>query len=311
MSEAALAEAIAAAAPAKINLALHVTGRRGPGERFEGHHELDTLVSFASHGDVIRVEPNGDDLALAVGGPHAEALKRACPKAGDNLAVRAAAALRTLAERNGIPRPLSGWGAAISIEKNLPVASGMGGGSADAAAAVDALVRMWDLPRSMKGVGDLLAFLGADVPMCLVRHSLRARGIGELIERVALPGCPVVLVNPGRPVATPDVFRRLDGRFSGPLPALPDRPSLDDLVDWLATTSNDLEAPAIALEPAIGKALDALRSMPGCRFARMTGSGATCFGLFPRAQDARAAGDMLQSANAAWWVAPTRLVDFA
>ena len=291
---------ITAPAPAKINLDLLVTGRRD-----DGYHTLDTLVSFAGARDTVTARAMPGDappFGLEITGPFAPALAAACPDPAANLAVRAAAALRVLAERNGHAVPPTH----LSLHKALPVASGIGGGSADAAAAIDACIRLWGLPRDMDGVEHMLRHLGADLPMCLLRRPLRATGAGERLRRVAMPALTLVLVNPGVALSTPDVFARREGAFTPP----PERPAgfdaPDDLLRHLAGTRNDLEAPARALAPAIGDVLDALERASGCRLARMSGSGATCFGIFAKVDEAVAAAHMIGEAHPDWWVAATK-----
>ncbi len=268
-------------APAKINLHLHVVGRRQ-----DGYHLLDSLVVFAGTGDWLEVAP-ARDLTLTVTGPFAAGLA-AEP---DNLVLRAA---RGLADLAGIIPT-----GAIRLEKNLPVASGIGGGSADAAAALRLLCRFWDVSPDLT---QLARALGADVPMCLLSRPALMSGIGEGLAPIpAMPEAGLILVNPGVAVSTPAVFRARSGGFSSPaeLPAT-GWPSVKALSHTLADTHNDLEAPARSLAPAVDTALAALASAPGCRLARMSGSGATCFGLFDDSQAACHAADTLRRAN--WWV---------
>ena len=270
-------------APAKINLALHVVGRRA-----DGYHEIDSLAVFTALGD--RVERMEAGPPLAVAGPFAGALAALDP--ADNLVLKAARAL--------------GASVPLRLVKRLPVASGLGGGSADAAAAIRLLSRMaggGDTER----LADLARGLGADVPMCLASRPLRARGIGERVSPAPdLPDLPVVLVNPRRPVSTPAVFARLERRENPGLPRfLVSYPTPAALAEWLAGTRNDLEAPAIAIEPSIGDALAALRRERGCLLARMSGSGATCFGLFPDPPSAEGAAAAISARRPDWWVAST------
>lgn len=284
-------------APAKINLALHVTGRRD-----DGYHRLDTLVVHGAAADVVAAvgaaAPGGGAgpaaIALAVGGPCAGGLD-AGP---DNLVLRAARLLEGEARRLG--RPV--FDVALRLDKHLPIASGIGGGSSDAAATLRLLDRLWRLDLGRGRLAELARPLGADVPMCVWGEPLRARGIGEAIEPVApLPRFALVLANPGVAVATPDVFRRLERRDNPPLPPLPARfDDLDALVAWLAGTRNDLQAAAEAAVPAVAEVIAALAARPGCRLARMSGSGATCFGVFADLAAARAAAAALP---AGWWTA--------
>jgi 4-diphosphocytidyl-2-C-methyl-D-erythritol kinase len=261
-------------APAKLNLALHVTGRRA-----DGWHLLDSLVVFADLGDTVQT---GDLPGLTVSGPFAAAV----PTGPDNLVLRAAA--------------LAGQGAPrLHLVKRLPPASGMGGGTSDAAATLRHFGAV--LPVSA------LMTLGADLPVCMMAPKpARMRGLGEDVAPVAdLPGLWLVLVNPGTPLPTPAVFRALARPDNPPLPdPLPRLATAPDLVAWLATQRNDLELPARALAPPIDRALTALAAQPGCALARMTGSGATCFGIFATRETRDAAAAALSQVWPDWWVAP-------
>ena len=280
-------------APAKLNLYLHVTGRRA-----DGYHELDSLVSFTALADTLEIAP-ADALDLAVTGPFASGL---C--AGDNLAARAAAAL---AERLGRPAGLR-----IALHKRIPVAAGLGGGSADAAAMLRGLARLWGLGAAHAGaLRETALGLGADVPVCLAPRAAYMAGIGEALSAPPrLPPCAVLLVNPGVPVPTGPVFAARRGPFSvagrfrdGESP--PDAPALAAL---LRTRRNDLEGPACAQVPEIDRVLARLAAAPGCLLARMSGSGGTCFGLFGDAAAAARAAPAIARDHPAWWVHPTRLV---
>jgi 4-diphosphocytidyl-2-C-methyl-D-erythritol kinase len=264
---------------AKINLFLHVTGRRP-----DGYHLLDSLVVFADVGDVLCAEP-AETLSLAVDGPFAAALSNE----PDNLVLRAARALAP-------PRA----GARLMLTKNLPVASGIGGGSADAAAGLRLLCRMWGLERSDEELAELALDLGADVPVCLASRPARMSGIGErLAPAPRLPLCGIALVNPGIAVATADVFQARQGAWSEPA-GLPDAwDSAASMAVDLQTLRNDLEAPAMWLQPLIGDVLTVLTALPACRLARMSGSGATCFALFDT--PAAAALAARQLARPGWW----------
>lgn len=261
------------AAPAKLNLSLHVTGCRP-----DGYHLLDLLVVFLELGDVVTVAPG--PLSLSLTGPFAQGLA-AEP---DNLCLRAAR--------------LAGREARITLEKNLPVASGIGGGSADAAAVLRALDARPERPE----------VLGADLPACLAGRPLRMRGLGEiLVPLPPLPQLHVLLVNPGRGLPTPAVFKALAQRDNPPMPEpLPDFPDAPALIAFLQECRNDLEAPAIALMPEIADCLAAIRAT-GAALARMSGSGATCFGLFATAAQAQAARARIAGANPGWWVAASGL----
>ena len=275
-------------ARAKVNLYLHVTGKRP-----DGYHELDSLMVFPDLWDELVLERAGE-LSLEVAGPFAAALEA---EGGENLALRAA---RLLAAEAG-----GGRGARLRLTKNLPVAAGIGGGSADAAAALRGLCRFWDLDLPAGRLEALALDLGADVPPCLESRPVFARGIGELLTPAPdLPPFWLVLVNPGVPVATAKVFKARAGGFSAAVEA-PTEPlaDLDALLAFLARSGNDLEPVAVTLAPEVGAVLAALRRLAGCRFARMSGSGATCFGLFEGAAEAEAAAAELAAAHPDWWVA--------
>ncbi len=266
-------------ARAKINLALHVTGRRP-----DGYHTLDSVVVFAELGDVVTAEP-ASRLSLSLGGPFAMDLGAD----GDNLVMRAAALM-------------PGAGAALYLAKNLPVAAGLGGGSADAAAALSALAAVSGrpLPAPEAALG-----LGADVPVCLRGRPARMRGIGEVLEDLPpLPPLWCVLVNPRVACPTGAVYGGLAQAANPGLPAPPAAfADAGALIDWLRQTRNDLEAPARALAPAVARAAEAVAATPGCALARMSGSGATVFGLFAAEAAALDAAATLRAAEPGWWVA--------
>ncbi|MCF3948926.1 4-(cytidine 5'-diphospho)-2-C-methyl-D-erythritol kinase [Acidiphilium iwatense] len=267
-----------AQARAKVNLFLHVTGRR-----LDGFHTLDSLAVFPPVGDTLRLE-SGTGLSLAIDGPFGAGLSGEA----DNLVLRAA---RSFADAIGRSPDI-----AFTLTKNLPVASGIGGGSADAAASLRLLAAHWH--RAVPP--DLAVSLGADVPVCLESRPARMGGIGEILAPAPqLPDFGMVLVNPGIAVSTPAIFVARTGDFS--LPAgLPARwNDAAAMAADLARLSNDLEAPAIRLAPAIGEVLAALRSTPNCLLARMSGSGATCFGIFPTGADAARTAASL--ARPGWW----------
>jgi 4-diphosphocytidyl-2-C-methyl-D-erythritol kinase len=245
---------------AKLNLALHVRGREA-----DGYHRIETIFAFCEDGDILGAT-DSDRLSLEVIGRFAEALAGE----GDNLILRAARAL--------------GRTAAFTLDKRLPVAAGLGGGSADAAAAL----------RLLGGGIEVAARLGADVPACLLSRTARGERRGEEIAPIEIPGLsgtPALLVNPGAPLSTAAVFRAWDGIDRGPL------------VDW-EDGRNDLEAPAIELVPAVAEVLQALSS---ARIARMSGSGATCFGLYDSEAAREAAAGRIAAAQPGWWVSQTRL----
>lgn len=273
-------------APAKVNLYLHVTGKRA-----DGYHLLDSLVVFARDaGDEISFSP-ASDVTLETIGPNAEL-------AGDpaqNLVLRAALGLRELTGcRKGV---------AIRLSKTLPVAAGLGGGSSDAATTLNALCAFWDVAPDAAALDQLAVRLGADVPVCLRGRSCRMTGIGELIEEMPpLPPAWLVLVNPGVPLATRDVFRALAGRYSSEMPLERQPASAHDLALMLRRRHNDLEPPARFLQPAVDQALTAIADTRHSLLARMSGSGATCFGLYASEQDARSAVATLKLAHRDWWV---------
>ena len=278
-------------APAKLNLYLHVTGRRA-----DDYHELDSLVTFTALADTLEIA-TADALALTVNGPFADALD-----AGSNLAARAAAAL---AERLGRTSDVR-----IALHKRVPVAAGLGGGSADAAAVLRGLARLWRLdPEHMHDLREVALNLGADVPVCLDSRAAYMGGIGEALSAPPpLPPSGVLLVNPGVPVPTGAVFAARRGPFSTAdrfceTPA--DAPALASL---LCTRRNDLEPPARAKVPAIDRVLARLAAAPGCLLARMSGSGGTCFGLFADEAAAADAAGAISRERPGWWVQPTRLV---
>ncbi|TNF21671.1 MAG: 4-(cytidine 5'-diphospho)-2-C-methyl-D-erythritol kinase [Rhodobacteraceae bacterium] len=263
-------------APAKINLTLHVTGCRA-----DGYHLLDSLVAFADVGDVLRLEP-APEMALRVTGPMAAGV----PANGDNLCWRAALAF-------GAPM-------AIELEKHLPAAAGIGGGSSDAAAVLRGMAQVCGRDFA----GDPLA-LGADLPVCLLAQAARMSGIGEVVQPVALPRLHAVLVNPRVAVPTPLSFKALTRKDNPPMGALPEGGAAA-LLHWLGGRRNDLQAPAISLQPVIARVLTALEQS-GAELVRMSGSGATCFGLYLSREAADLAARALQQACPDWWVVASDL----
>ncbi|MBO6602743.1 MAG: 4-(cytidine 5'-diphospho)-2-C-methyl-D-erythritol kinase [Roseicyclus sp.] len=270
-------------APAKINLALHVTGRRD-----DGYHLLDSLVVFADIGDRLHFSA-ADEVELQVMGPRAAGV----PTGPENLVLRAAALFGP------------GHGARITLEKHLPSAAGIGGGSADAAAALKGLAEFWDRP--LPKTAEIVA-LGADLPVCLAGCPTRMRGIGEMLEEVpALPVLWMVLANPGVAVPTGAVFGGLD-TVAGPPMDPPDWTDFDSFTRWLRVQRNDLERPAQMIAPGIGMARAALEAQQGCALARMSGSGATCFGLFSAEAGARQAARAIGAEHPGWWVTAARVL---
>jgi len=278
-------------APAKLNLYLHVVGRRA-----DGYHLLDSLVAFADIGDDVAAE-SAPALSLSVSGPQAP--KLAGPNS-DNLVWRAA---ELLAAEAGRPPA-----AALRLLKRLPIASGIGGGSSDAAAALRALDELWHLRFDERSLSAIGARLGADVPVCLVARAAWLAGIGEKIQPAAsLPAVAALLVNPGTALATPAVFNARQGPFSAParFDAMPGDAA--GLAALLAERRNDLTEAAIGLLPEIGRVLDRLERLEGVLLARMSGSGATCFALFARRAGAEAAAHRLAAEEPGWWTAAAAL----
>ncbi len=269
-------------APAKINLYLHVTGRRA-----DGYHLLDSLAVFAGVGDNLAAEP-ADDLRLSLEGPFAEPLRQET----DNLVLRAA---RALADHAGIPAR-----AHLTLRKTLPIASGIGGGSADAAAALRACADLWNLRQDKEDWSALATGLGADVPVCLDSRPARMSGIGEVLSAApALPDCGLVLINPGVAVSTPEIFRARRGTFSSPATLPASWPDSAAMARDLAELGNDLTEAAVTLCPVIGTVLETLAVLEGCRLARMSGSGATCWGLFDTVDQAERAVRRVDRPG--WW----------
>jgi 4-diphosphocytidyl-2-C-methyl-D-erythritol kinase len=281
-------------APAKVNLTLRVLGRRA-----DGYHEIESLVAFADVGDRLCFSP-GRNLTLTVRGPSAAA----AGEGTDNLVHKAARAL-------GARRPGVALGA-FDLQKRLPVAAGLGGGSSDAAAALRLIARANAIAGSDPDLHAAARATGADVPVCLDPRPRVMRGIGEILSPpLKLPRLPAVLVNPGVALPTKAVFAAWRPPATGPVShdvaALAKLTSAGELVQLLATQANDLEAPAVTLQPVIGDVLAALRGLAECSLARMSGSGATCFGLFTTAAEASKAADLLRNKHPAWWVQPTML----
>jgi 4-diphosphocytidyl-2-C-methyl-D-erythritol kinase len=283
---------VRAFAPAKINLYLHVLGRRA-----DGYHLLDSLVAFADIGDEVTAAP-ADTLTLTASGPEAEAIARL---GDDNLVLRAA---RLLAARAGIST-----GAALHLDKRLPAAAGIGGGSSDAAAALRALSRLWNHPLDEQSLTALALELGADVPACLAGRPVWVAGIGEALEpAAALPATGIVLANPRRPLPTAAVFQRRSGPFSPPGRFNQMPIDAAGLAAVLEARRNDLTEAAQALVPEIGIVLEHLAALPGALIARMSGSGATCFALFADRAAALATGQALATAAPGWWSAAGALL---
>jgi 4-diphosphocytidyl-2-C-methyl-D-erythritol kinase len=280
-------------APAKLNLYLHVTGRRA-----DGFHLLDSLVAFSDIGDRLSVA-SAPRLTLDIAGPFARDLAQDDPR--KNLVWRAAEAL---AARLGRAPDV-----ALTLEKNLPVASGVGGGSSDAAAALKALAAHWQASLDEKALCAIAAALGADVPVCVVARASFFGGIGdEIVAAPSLPAAPLLLVNPGIALPTASVFRARHGAFSprARFTAVP--ASVAELASLLDARHNDLTDAAIGIVPAIGDVLALLAKQPGALLARMSGSGATCFALFETAAAAEAAAASLKVEQPRWWCAAGHLI---
>ncbi|WP_035693335.1 4-(cytidine 5'-diphospho)-2-C-methyl-D-erythritol kinase [Azospirillum halopraeferens] len=298
--------AVTQAAPAKLNLYLHVLGRRD-----DGYHELDSLAVFADAGDTVTVQPAPARVALrgaglppagprlAVSGPFAPVLLGENP--AHNLVNRAAHALAARLGRDA--------DVMIHLEKRLPVASGIGGGSADAAATLRALARLWEVPFDDPRLYEVAVTLGADVPVCLAGRPAFMGGIGERLDAApALPACHAVLANPGVAVPTPAVFRARRGPFSAPARFAHAPADAAALAALLAERRNDLAEPALTVAPVIADVLAALDATDGCLLARLSGSGATGFGLYATAARAQAAAATLAARQPGWWVTAARLL---
>jgi 4-diphosphocytidyl-2-C-methyl-D-erythritol kinase len=285
-------ERVFVTAPTKLNLLLHVGDKRP-----DGFHDLESLVVFVTHQDGIWLEP-ADEFALSVTGPFAAFV----PHDGDNLVLRAA---RLLAERSA-----TRMGANITLQKLIPAAAGLGGGSADAAAILRGLVRLWNLDLDRQILREIAASIGADVPVCVDSVTAWMEGRGERVTPLSsLPSFWLLLVNPGVEVSTARVFATLHQR-SGLGLKRPDDPIADAfaLADYLRPTRNDLEIPACAIAPEIGQVLEEIAKLPGVLLARMSGSGATCFGMFESHDFIMPAAQLIKSRHPDWWIIGVRLL---
>jgi 4-diphosphocytidyl-2-C-methyl-D-erythritol kinase len=290
-----VATARAEPAPAKVNLTLHVIGRRA-----DGYHDIESLVVFAGVGDALTFTP-GRTLALAVRGPTAPA----AGEVSDNLVLAAARALAARVEGLKLGH--------FVLSKRLPVAAGLGGGSADAAAALRLLARANRIALDDRRLMQAARATGADVPVCVDPRPRLMRGIGDVLsDPLDLPRLPAILVNPGVAVPTKDVFAALrlatdrNARAPSPSSALGEH-TRAALLHTLAQERNDLETPAISLQPVIAEVLSSLRALAGCQLARMSGSGATCFGLFESRRAAIAGAQALRARHPGWWLRATVL----
>ena len=276
-----------ARAPAKINLFLHVGDKRA-----DGYHALQSLVAFTRAGDELAFAAS-DRLSLAIDGPFGAGLS-----AGDDNLIVKAAQLLSVAKA-----------AAITLTKNLPIASGIGGGSADSAATLRGLNALWNLGLDTAELQKIGAMLGSDVPVCITCRPQWMEGRGEILtELPSLPELPIVLVNPGVGVSTGKVFAAMGARHGVDLPLPPRFTDAAELIAYLKTTANDMEAPARALAPVIGEVLEFIAA-EGALLSRMSGSGATCFGLFENDTSAARAAAAIRAAHPGWWTIPTRLGD--
>lgn len=277
------------AAPAKVNLFLHVGGKRA-----DDYHDLESLVAFTAFGDEIFLEPD-DGISLSLSGPFGAQLSGI----EENLALKAA---QLFAERAGAEK-----GVRIGLRKNVPVASGLGGGSADAAAVLRGLTRLWQLDPDRAVLMEIAASLGADIPVCVDSRPSWMEGRGECVSLLpALPNSSVLLVNPGVQVSTAQVFAALGPRRGvGMLPPQAPFPDVYALVRFLRDMINDLETPARTIAPVIAEVLCEMNDLRDILLARMSGSGATCFALFADQKTARNAAYLLRVRHPEWWITET------
>jgi 4-diphosphocytidyl-2-C-methyl-D-erythritol kinase len=281
-------------ARAKVNLSLRVNGRRA-----DGYHDLESVVVFADCADRLTLTP-GPELGLTISGP----LAQACGETSDNLVLKAA---RLLSER--VPGMKAGQ---FALEKVLPVAAGIGGGSADAAAALRLLAQLNGLALDDIRIVEVARLTGADVPVCIRSKSCIMTGVGDALQPLSLPKIPCVMINPGVAVATRDVFNALGLRNGQLLVGITDvllrdrwpddKASLEEWVEALAANSNDLEAPALRVQPVIGEVIAALNATNGAWLARMSGSGATCFAIYENTVEAGRAAEQIRREHPGWWV---------
>ncbi len=279
-------------APAKINLFLHVTGRLP-----NGYHTLDSLVVFTDMGDEVHIEP-ADNFSFKITGPYARQLQVKETEHyidHDNLVVKAC---RKLAQITNKPTNLR-----IKLIKNLPVASGIGGGSSDAAACLWGLCMFWDIPKDAPFLPPLMVSLGADVPVCFRAQTALMRGIGDRLEPAPdLPETPILLINPNIEVSTPEIFLRYNQAYKHETTLPNSFPTIDHLCDSMKRHENDLSTAAQQIQPVITNVLQNISLQENCRLSRMSGSGATCFGLFQTHEDADIAAKNISVDNPDWWI---------
>lgn len=279
-------------APAKINLYLHITQRLK-----NGYHALDSLVCFADIGDDIEITP-AREFVFEVDGPFGGALQGRDIEAGPDSTNLVVKAVWQLARRVGRAPEV-----AVRLTKNLPLGAGIGGGSSDAAAVIWALCGLWDIPKDAVDVQELLASLGADVPVCFAGNTARIKGVGEAFDLLpALPEMPIVLVYPGKPCATQEVFKRFHGEMREHVALPPSFENAEALTDFLGRCDNDLKAASLGVVPEVENVLLQIDAQNGCDWAQMSGSGSCCFGLFKDENAAQLAAQNLAQENPDWWV---------
>ena len=275
-------------APAKVNLYLHVVGKRT-----DGYHLLDSLFVFADYGDKITIEPD-DHLSLTI-------LNSDLSCGEDNIIIKAT---RKLADFLGKEPNVQ-----IVLEKNLPIASGIGGGSTDAAATLLGLIQLWQVQIEKTDLMKIALELGADVPSCIEKIPVQVSGIGEkLAPAPAVPKLPMILVNPNKPVSTPMIFKTRAPVFSEAMPFVEPVKEIDEFIDELKKRHNDLQPTACQIEPAVQDVLNELFACPLTLFNQMSGSGGTCFGLFKTSIDAEKTADLIKSRHPDWWVQTTKMI---
>lgn len=279
-------------APAKLNLFLHITKRLS-----NGYHALDSLVAFADIGDIITIE-SAPSFSFHVKGPFADSFKEEECSAflnGENLVIKAARSLSQVADHS--------LNIKITLTKNLPLSSGLGGGSSDAAATIWGLQELWNLPHDADYIIPLMTKLGADVPVCLNCRPTIMQGVGDiLLPAPTMPEIPLLLINPMISCATQDIFLHHNGTFKKKTSLPKSFNSVFDLAETLRTLENDLFEPALNLIPKIGNVINALNAQEHCLFSRMSGSGASCFGLFETIEHAENTAEKISAENPDWWV---------